>query len=248
MRMRVERRKYPRVKADPSFVLVCTNPDFETKKGGTPNLALKLLDLGPKGLCAVTVGRLREGINLVVAIIAGDSRYKAKAQVRWSQTINHKGREAHVTGMEFMEILEAYGEKVRFMTVWAKGASPEPHPQVDYARDMRQSAIRSAQVLCIPKGFWGAIGMSSNVGKSLIGVKSGMVHIVCVKKLDEGQKVELRIDFQNPTTFVVGQAKVLSCKRNTMVLEPRFETELAFTEMSEEDRERWFDIQRTFQS
>lgn len=241
-----ERRKYPRQKPDPSFSVTAASAEFEGPPSTRHNLAERIVDVSAKGACLVTVGRLREGIPLIVQIQSPDARFKAKAVVRWSQTLTHKGREAHVAGVEFMELLEAYGEKVAFMTVWARGVVHQALRGEDLRRQHRKEALARARVTLLPRGFWGALGFRSNVAKCLADIGAESIQIVCVKKLDAGSKVDLRLDFQNPATFVVGEAQVLSCKRDTLVLESKWDTDVVFTRLSPQDKARLDEVLRLF--
>ena len=62
------------------------------------------------------------------------------------------------------------------------------------------------------------------------------------RKLAPGQRLETRLDFHTPRSFVAAEVEVLSCQRDTLVLEPRYTTEVAFTGILPENRERLDEI------
>jgi hypothetical protein len=232
--MQAERRKHPRTKPDSTFRFTCYNADFEEHPLHRTNLALKAVDISAKGLCIVTSGRLRAGVTLMVLIDVPDSdvRFRGKAVVRWSQTLHHQGREAHVAGVELTQVLEARGEKVRFLASNMRDRTAETQRQ--HARIM----IDSAEVLCLPDGLWSSLGFSSNAAKSLVDLSESGCQIISLKKLEPGQHVKLRISFKRPDVVVQASGEVRWSRRDTLTLEPRYPTGIQFRELSRDDEAR----------
>src|SRR6516162_3137329 len=110
--MTEERRRSGRIPAKEAEV-ACTSPGFAKPGSPSYNLAVKLLDTSATGACLVTKGRLREGISVIVGIIfpSQNARVMSKAVVRWSTTVESKGRTAHVAGIEFEQPVESLGPK-----------------------------------------------------------------------------------------------------------------------------------------
>src|SRR5437667_9267740 len=98
--MRQERRRHERTKPPREIAIRCTGaqhgPGFERY-----NFAEKVIDVSSRGICLVTVGRLRMGIPVTVELYVpeGGSRFKSRAVVAWSTTVESRGREAHVAGL-----------------------------------------------------------------------------------------------------------------------------------------------------
>jgi c-di-GMP-binding flagellar brake protein YcgR len=229
-----ERRKYPRSKPDPVLRIFCATAEFEEKPLHRTNLALKWLDVSAKGSCIVTSGRLRVGVQLMVTIDVPDTtvRFRAKAAVRWSQSLQHKGREAEVAGIEFMEVLEAQGEKVQFLRSWWRG------PLEGEIRKHKRVAFEGAKVECLPSGLWSALGLSSNAARSLTDVSEGGCQFVASRKLEPGSRVKVRISFKHPSVTVQAEGEVRWCNRDTNSLEPRYATGIEFRDISREDEAR----------
>jgi len=231
--MQTERRKHPRSKPDSTFRFTCYNADFKEHPLHRTNLAIKGVDISPKGLCVVTAGRLRVGVGLVVHIDVPDSdvRFRGKGLVRWSQTLQHQGREAHVAGIELTQVLEARGEKVRFLSSdWR-----------ETSEDTRRAHVRlllEAEVVCQPDGLWSSLGLSSNVAKNLLDLSENGCQIVSLKKLEPGSRVKIRISFKKPDVVVQAAGEVKWSRRDTLTLESRYPTGIQFTTLSRDDEAR----------
>src|SRR5262245_50589821 len=115
--MQPERRKHPRVKPNEMFRVQCYSGEFAENPLHRNNLALRCLDLSTGGACIITPGRLRVGAALVLSVDIPDTatRFLGKGVVRWSQSLEKQGREAHVAGMQILEVKECQGEKVAFL-------------------------------------------------------------------------------------------------------------------------------------
>jgi HEAT repeat protein len=101
-----ERRKYPRYKPEAGTVILCTREE----SGGTPgaNLVQRLIDVSALGVCFVSTGPLVEGapVNVDVMLPGQKAKITTRGKVRWAQFLESKGREAHVTGIEFETMVE----------------------------------------------------------------------------------------------------------------------------------------------
>src|SRR5215467_7403196 len=97
-----ERRRYDRSSSQEAQI-ACTTAEHARPGGPSPNLAVRLLDTSATGACLITKERLREGLEVVIGIVlpGAKSRVTSPASVRWSTTIESKGRIAHVAGVEF---------------------------------------------------------------------------------------------------------------------------------------------------
>ncbi len=242
--MQTERRKYPRKRVGPNTAVVCTSAEANVPAAVRNNLALKVVDVGGKGACIVTVGRLRETLPVFIEIALPDvhERFRARAVIRWSQTLRHKGREAHVAGVEFLEILEASGEQVQFLAQGLR--KPRALKGEDLRREHGRLHLQQARVTCRPRGLLSALGFSGEIAAQLAGLTPDGFNMICGNKLTEGQRLDVRLDFQNPSAFVAGTVEVRSCRRDTLVLEPRYTVEAVFTELLPENRERLEGIRR----
>jgi hypothetical protein len=230
-----ERRKYPRSKPDPTLRLLCHNAEFDEKPLHRTNLCLKWLDVSAKGACIVTPGRLRVGVQLMVIIEVPETsvRFRGKAVVRWAQTLQHQGREAHVAGMEFMEVLEAQGDKVQFLKSWWRGPV-----EVDERRKHQRMLLEGVQIECQPCGVWSALGFSSNAARSLTDLSEGGCQIVASRKLEPGSRVKIKLTFKKPAVVVQGEGEVRWCNRDTLSLEPRWPAGIEFRDFSHADEAR----------
>jgi hypothetical protein len=230
--MQTERRRHPRVKPDALFRVQTYSADFAENPLHRTNLALRCLDLSARGACIVTPGRLRVGAAVVIAIDIPDTatRFRGKAVVRWSQSVEKQGREAHVAGMEILEVQECQGERVGFMSGASKNLLP-----ADGRQKHRRMLANETEVSCIVSGFMGALGLSGNIAKTLVDLSEGGCKLILEKKVEAGQKVKLHFAFKHPALNVNGEGVVRRCDRDTLSLAPKYETGIEFQNMGNED-------------
>lgn len=252
--VKTERRRYPRERPQETYVLACYNAEFPTRSTDHYNLATRLIDLGSKGLCMTTVGRLREGVPLFVdlSIPGPGGRFKAQGTVRWSQTLESRSRVAHVAGVEFEKVLEAFGEKVEFLTIWMRSRRRGPRrvttPGPEPVRRHKRFAPEAGEVTCIPRGFWHALGFRKNVAHQLKDLSLGGAQIVSRKRIRPGRRIDLMMDFRNPRAIIRAQGVVRWCRRDTMTLESRWYVGVGFTRLTPEDDEHLRAIARHFRA
>ncbi len=124
--MHAGRRKCSRIKPDLGFVCSCTNAEFAGHSADRTNLATRILDVGPRGVCQVRTGRLRERVPLIVDLSVPRmlARFKARAVVRGSQTLERGGRTARVAGLSFDRVLECSGDRMSFLPGRRDAPSP----------------------------------------------------------------------------------------------------------------------------
>lgn len=232
-----ERRKYLRRKPDAGVRV--TAESATAAAGGTgvrSNCAVKLIDVSDKGACLVTTGRLRAGAELIVRIFiegTGDL-YAAKAVIRWAQTWTHNNREADVAGIEFMQVLEVRGERFRSMASWAASV---PTSGVD-KRQQKRRLLESSKVSCVVAGLFNALGLSSNCATGLVDLSEGGCQLLASKKLEPGTRIKLTLGFKNPTVELNVTGEVRHSTRDTLTLEPRYTTGIAFGKLSHDDEGR----------
>src|SRR5260221_4978008 len=128
-----DRRRHSRVMNKDASV-ACTSAEFARPGSASYNLAVKLLDTSASGACVVTKGRLREGIKVMVGVILPrqGARIMSRAVVRWSTTVESKGRTAHVAGLQFDRTLPDLAPQKTPRTESEKLRSKEPqrrHPR-----------------------------------------------------------------------------------------------------------------------
>jgi len=236
--MEKERRAHKRAKPEQPYDVVCFSSDPNSSKGRGFNLAERLVDLSKTGLCIVTVGRLRVGLPLYLEIfLPGDkSRFRADAVVRWSETVESKGRlrkTAHVAGLEIERVLEARGEKLGPLVAWVDhktaGATPEPR------RRHKRFTLANAELICSPSGFMSRLTLGSNLAKKLRNLSQSGAQIVSSRKLEVGQRVVLKLTLK-PRTTLVAEGEVLWCKRDTLILEPTWYVGIGFRNVTPDDQ------------
>jgi c-di-GMP-binding flagellar brake protein YcgR len=243
-----ERRKYLRRKPDQG-VQVSAQSATAVASGGTAvrsNCAVKLIDVSDKGACLVTTGRLRAGAELHVRLFIDgtDDLYAAKAVVRWAQTWTHNNREADVAGIEFMQVQEVRGMRFRSMAAWAAAV---PAAQSD-KRQQKRRLIESSKVKCVVAGLFNVLGMASNCATSLVDLSEGGCQLVANKKLEVGTRVKITLAFQNPTVEINAAGEVRHSTRDTMMLDPKYTTGIAFKDMSHDEEGRLLMVLRAMDS
>jgi c-di-GMP-binding flagellar brake protein YcgR len=213
-----ERRRHPRQRLEEGYVIHCTSRG----EGASNNLASKLLDISRSGACLITVGRLREGLpmDLEITFPGRRDRFRARAVVRWSQTVESTGpirRTAHVAGVRFEEILDVQGAKGAPRT-GRLAPPPVDEPQRRHKRFLPQEV----DLVCLPRGFWRRLGFGTNIARHLKDLSLGGAQIVSSTRLKPGRKVDLRLKFRKPACVIQARGEVRWCKRDTLSVEPRW--------------------------
>jgi len=226
-----ERRKHPRVKPDPLFRIQVYTSDFAENPLHRTNLAVRVLDLSARGACIITPGRLRIGAPVVVAIDIPDTatRFRGRAVIRWSESLEKQGREAHVAGVEILEVQECQGERVEFMS----GRAAKNLHAADDRRKHRRVLVSETQVTCTVSGLMG--GLSGNIAKSLVDISEGGCKVILEKKVEPDHKVKLHFAFKHPALTVDTEGIVQSCVRDTMSLASKYDTRIEFQNMPNRD-------------
>jgi hypothetical protein len=221
-----ERRRHDRVGAKEAQV-ACTSPEFAPPGSPSYNLAVRLLDTSSSGACVVTRGRLREGIPVTVGIILPGNRVRvmSKAFVRWSTTVESKGRTAHVAGLEFERPVTSLGPRPQPGKAATGARNPEPQ------RRHKRFVPEKVDIVCLPRGIMTKLGVKANAAKGLKDLSLGGAQIVSAEKLKTGETLDLLLQFSFPKTTVRAVGLVRWCRRDTLSLEPRWNVGVIFKEM-----------------
>lgn len=235
--MHPDRRKHPRSPATPGTVCTCMHADFAGRSADHHNLAIRLLDIAPTGACVVTNGPLRRmsPVILDVTIPHALGRFKTRAQVRWSVTLEKGGRTAHVAGLRFERILDSWGDRRHLVGAGGEkesGASREPQ------RRWKRFSPKVTSLACDPHDLRRMLGMKSNPALLLLDLSRGGARIVCSKKLEKGSRADLSFELPSVQGRLSIETQVRWCRRDTLSLDPRWNTGLVFIRMSKEDEKR----------
>lgn len=220
-----ERRRHDRARQKEGSV-ACTSPEFATPGSGAYNLAVKLLDTSASGVCLVTKGRLRQGVPVIVGIILPrqNTKIQSKAVVRWSTTVESKGRTAHVAGLQFERpIAQLDPRKAETGSEETKAQEPQ--------RRHRRFAPEKVDIVCVPRGLLSRFGVKSNSARALKNLSLGGAQIVSAEKLEPGEPVDLTLKFNSPATVVKAEGVVRWCRRDTLSLEPRWNVGVIFRQV-----------------
>jgi hypothetical protein len=221
-----ERRRHERVPRKDAEV-ACTSAEFAKPGSESYNLAVRLLDTSATGACIVTKGRLREGVKVVVGVVLPRTGTKimARAVVRWSTTVESRGREAHVAGLQFDRSLSELAPPKAPPKLSDHPKSKEPqrrHPRF---------TPEKVDIVCLPRGLLRKLGVKSNSAKGLRNLSLGGAQIVSSQKLSPGERVDLTLQFRYPATTVIAEGVVRWCRRDTLSLEPRWNVGVVFRQM-----------------
>jgi len=221
-----ERRGYSRVSMKEASV-ACTSAEFVRPGSDSYNLAVRLLDTSASGACIVTKGRLREGVKVLVGIIIPHkgTRLLSRAVVRWSTTVESKGRTAHVAGLMFDRTVSELSPPKPPATESEKLRSKEPQ------RRHRRFEPDQVEIVCLPRGLLTKLGVKTNSAKGLRNLSLGGAQIVSSEKLAPGDPVDLTLQFRRPSTTVRAEGIVRWCRRDTLSLEPRWNVGVVFKQI-----------------
>jgi hypothetical protein len=237
-----ERRRHNRVNRKDASVAV-TSAEFAKSGSGTYNLAVRLLDTSASGACLVTKGRLREGIPVVVGIMLPrhGTKVLCKATVRWSTTVESKGRTAHVAGLQFERPVSELGP-----TIPRTGASSATLSSKEPQRRHPRFTPEQVDIVCLPRGLLRKLGVKSNSARALKNVSLGGAQIISAEKLKPGEPVDLTLQFRYPATTVSAEGIVRWCRRDTLSLEPRWVVGVVFKRMAPDSGGRLRTVEAVF--
>jgi hypothetical protein len=235
--MTQERRRAGRIQAKEAQV-ACTSSGHAAPGSPSYNLAVRLLDTSATGACLVTTGRLREGIPVTVGIIfpSQNARVMSKAVVRWSTTVESKGRTAHVAGIQFEQPVQSLGPKPEA----PHATSGEPQ------RRHKRFTPETVDIVCLPPGLLTKLGVKSNAARGLKNLSLGGAQIISGEKLKVGDRVDLMLQFRYPKTTVQAAGVVRWCRRDTMSLEPRWNVGVVFKHMDANSSGRLRTVEAVF--
>ena len=207
--------------------VACTSAEIGQLGSDSYNLAVRLLDTSASGACLVTKGRLREGIRVMVGVVLPRQKAKimSRAVVRWSTTVESRGRTAHVAGLQFERNHSELAPEKPPPTKSEILRSKEPQ------RRHRRFAPEKVEIVCLPRGLLRKLGVKSNSAKGLRNLSLGGAQIVCSQKLKPGEPVDLTLQFRYPATTVTAEGIVRWCRRDTLSLEPRWNVGVVFKQM-----------------
>jgi hypothetical protein len=233
-----ERRRHDRSSSKEAQV-ACTSPEYTQPGSPSYNLAVLLLDTSATGACLVTTDRLREGCPVILGIIPPGQKkgIMAKGSVRWSTSIEAKGRQAHVAGIEF-------DKPVAELAPVLPKSGPSKHAEPN--RRHKRFMPENVDIVCLPPGFLSKLGMKSNTAKALKNLSMGGAQILSTEKLEAGERVDLLLKFAFPKTSVRAAAVVRWCRRDTLALEPRWNVGVVFKEMDPATQSRLRTVEAVF--
>ena len=221
-----ERRRHGRIPAKDASV-ACTSAEHVSAGSPSHNLAVKLLDTSAKGACLVTKGRLRQGIPVIVGIMIPrqKTRVMSRAVVRWSTTVESKGRTAHVAGLEFEKPIADLAPRLEQPRGQPPSAGPEPQ------RRHKRFVAEKVDIVCLPRSLLSKLGLKANAARTVKDLSLGGAQIVATKKLKPGDRVDLTLEFSFPRATVKAEGVVRWCRRDTLSLEPRWNVGVIFKQM-----------------
>jgi hypothetical protein len=214
-------------------------------------------------MCIVTVGRLRMGIPVTVELYVpdGGSRFKSRAIVAWSTTVESRGRVAHAAGLRLERPLMPEPRRKPEPAPPAAPPSPPSPPAPASSRAPNRSASskppepqrahrrfspEEVELLCYPAGFLRAVGLANNAGRRLKDLSRAGAQIVCSRKLLPGERVHLRLEFKKKPWTIQAEGEVRWCRRDTASLEPRYYAGVMFDRLPAGAERSLREIERAF--
>jgi hypothetical protein len=233
-----DRRRQRRAPPAPGYVITCYGAEHENSPRERVNLATRLLNVSTRGAQIATRGRLRERLGVIFEIELPGSRerFRAKAVVRWSKSVEAGGRTMNVAGLQFMSTIKGRAE--------LKPATPRPGAEP--RRGNKRFFPREVEIVCLPRGVLKSLGLASNAAKHLKDLSLGGAQVVSNRKLSPGRRVELRLKFTKPKLVVEIEGTVKWCRRDTLSVEPRWLAGVRFNYMPDDSEINLKAIERAF--
>ena len=229
-----ERRRYDRSPSAKEARVAAASEEYAGTGSDAFNLAVRLLDTSASGACLITKGKLREGIPVTVGIVLPDNtKVLSQAVVRWSTTVESKGRVAHVAGLEFEKPVAELAPSLPKNAPWAE-------PQ----RRHKRFVPEKVDIVCLPSGILGKL--KSNAARGMKDLSLGGAQILSSEKLKSGDRVDLMLKFEFPKTSVRASGVVKWCRRDTLSLEPRWNVGVVFKELDPSAQSRLRTVEAVF--
>jgi c-di-GMP-binding flagellar brake protein YcgR len=240
-----ERRKDKRIRADKTFFIGC-KPSDPGVSFADPNLAVKLLDISARGACFVSRVRLKGGLRVQILIVqpGAGTRSSVDATVRWSESVERDGKVAHVTGVEFDRPMAGLGlpeeparpVQRRPATVRA-GTDPRRHH--------KRFKPDNTTITCMTRdGLLRKFGFRPNAAEALLDISLSGAQIVCDRKLDVREVLDLEIVLADGKTTIATEGTVCWCRRDTLSLKPRWTVGLRFGRLDEDAKRSLIEVQQ----
>jgi len=233
----------------------CTSTADAGGGEGSYNFASRILDVSSHGACLVTVGRLRKGVPVAIDLFVPHTgvRFRSKATVQWSTTVESRGREAHVAGFYFDRVFRP-GVPMKPPAASAapprstRSHAPEPTQpsSPEPVRAHKRFSPGKVSLVCLPRGLLRTFGLAANKARGLKDLSRGGAQIICSKRLKPGQPVDLRLEFRRAELTLEAEAVVRWCRRDTTSLEPRFLAGVVFKNLPEGSERSLRAIEGTF--
>lgn len=215
--MDADRRRHSRVPPAVGYELSCR-----------PAVSTRLIDASPGGVCLATPERLPLGLRLVLEIrLPGEpGRFRAQAVVAWSAD--------RAAGLRFDHVDEDVD-------------LPEPAPEkpAEPRRRHKRYFPGRGDIVFAPGTLWTAIGFRpKDVAVRIVNLSAGGAHLVCAGRVEPGTRGTMSFDFSRPRVTIEGDAQVVWCKRDTLLLTPEWHVGLAFRRVA--DPESLRSMERAF--
>jgi hypothetical protein len=231
-----ERRRHDRVSSAKEAKVAAASEEYAGTGSDAFNFAVRLLDTSASGACLITKGRLREGIPVTVGIVLPDNtKVLSQAVVRWSTTVESKGRVAHVAGLEFEKPVADLAPALR-----------KPTPSAEPQRRHKRFVPDKVDIVCLPPGILSKLGVRNNTARALKDVSLGGAQIVSSEKFKPGDRIDLMLTFEFPKTSVRAAGVVRWCHRDTLSLEPRWNVGVVFMDMDPSAQSRLRTVEAVF--
>jgi hypothetical protein len=199
--MTPERRRHPRCPPQSKYLLTCR-----------PSYSTRLIDVSPGGACVETSERLPLGTRLVLEIrVPGDpDRVRAEAVVAWA------GERA--AGLRFERVDED-----------ADLPDAPSRPPAEPRRRHKRFFPGRGDLALTPRTFWRALGFRpKDVALRIVDLSQSGAHLVCRERLKPGVLAEFGLKLYYPRLDVLGEARVVWCRRDTLLLAPEWHVGVSF--------------------
>ena len=223
-----EKRQHKRMAVDKSYFAGCKDAPGSANAF---NMSVRLLDVSAQGACFVAPNSLRTGLNVQMLIVqpGASTRVSVNGTVRWSTSLESKGRVAHVAGVKFdryVSFLDGAQGRAAKPTGIPRGGDPR--------RRSKRFTSKEASIVCLTKEGWvRKLGIRRNEATLLKNLRLTGVQMVSRRKLFPGQRVDMVITLAGDKRPITTEAVVRWCRRDTLSLKPQWEVGCAFYKLDD---------------
>ena len=201
------------------LTLTCTRMAPTRLHGGQRNLAVELKDVAEGGVRFVSSEPLEVPCSLALQVRddATGAALQARGEIAWTRTQQVNGRDVHVVGAKFDEILSPPGERSWYFErvvapipkPWEKPATPPAHKR----RAADRFSIADNDVFLERDHRFRESRKAGNLATKLLDLSRTGAHVACADPVSRGERVRLTLNLRTLQEIFTVEAETVWVRR-----------------------------------